>query len=272
MYEFERPGRPRRWRCGPRARPRWCGPSSSTTRRRRGRPGTSRPPSATSGPRPAATASTTSSAWRCSAPRTPTSTSRSSPWPPTSTPSLGPAAGATWPLNSMGCAECRPRLRRRPARLSSPRTPTSCATSTASASPSTRCGSSTASSPACRAVTDDAPRLVDYLDEPCAAHFARVRAGLDALGIAYRLEPRLVRGLDYYTRTTFEFAGRRPRHRPRTPWAAAAATTAWPRPIGGPPTPGIGFGIGIERLLLACDAEGVLRRATPRRPTPSSST
>jgi histidyl-tRNA synthetase len=82
-----------------------------------------------------------------------------------------------------------------------------------------------------------------------------VRAGLDALGVAHRIEPRLVRGLDYYTRTTFEFAG----------LALAAAQNAiggggrydgLAEAIGGEPTPGIGFGIGIERLLMACDAEG----------------
>jgi len=109
--------------------------------------------------------------------------------------------------------------------------------------------------PACVAVTEGAPRIVDFLDEPCRAHLARVRAGLDALGIAHRLEPRLVRGLDYYTRTTFEFAA----------LALDAAQNAvggggrydgLAEDIGGDPTPGIGFGIGIERLLLACDAEG----------------
>jgi histidyl-tRNA synthetase len=110
--------------------------------------------------------------------------------------------------------------------------------------------------PECRAVTEDAPRITDYLDEACAAHFERVRAGLDALGVAYRLEPRLVRGLDYYTRTTFEFAA-------TSLTAAQNAVGGGGRydglseAIGGPPSPGIGFGIGIERLLLACDAEGV---------------
>ena len=64
--------------------------------------------------------------------------------------------------------------------------------------------------PECRAVTEGAPRITDYLDEACAAHLAPVRAGpRRRSGIAYRLEPRLVRGLDYYTRTTFEFAARR---------------------------------------------------------------
>jgi len=110
--------------------------------------------------------------------------------------------------------------------------------------------------PQCRAVTEGAPRITDYLDEACAAHLARVRAGLDALGIEHRLEPRLVRGLDYYTRTTFEFAA-------TSLTSAQNAIGGGGRydglveAIGGPPTPGIGFGIGIERLLLACDAEGV---------------
>jgi histidyl-tRNA synthetase len=107
----------------------------------------------------------------------------------------------------------------------------------------------------CLRVTEGAPRIVDFLDGECAAHLARVREGLDTLGISHRLDTRLVRGLDYYTRTTFEFA-------------AVALSTAQnavggggrydglAESIGGPPTPGIGFGIGIERLLLACDAEG----------------
>ncbi len=118
--------------------------------------------------------------------------------------------------------------------------------------------------PECRAVTEDAPRITDYLDEACASHLARVRAGLDALGIEHRLEPRLVRGLDYYTRTTFEFSA-------TSLTSAQNAVGGGGRydglveAIGGPPTPGIGFGIGIERLLLACDAEGVFP-GDPRRP------
>ncbi len=116
--------------------------------------------------------------------------------------------------------------------------------------------------PECRAVTDDAPRITDYLDEACAAHLARVRAGLDEAEVAYRLEPRLVRGLDYYTRTTFEFAA-------TSLTSAQNAVGGGGRydglaeAIGGPPSPGIGFGIGIERLLLACDAEGVFALDPP---------
>jgi histidyl-tRNA synthetase len=108
---------------------------------------------------------------------------------------------------------------------------------------------------ACVAATKDAPHMLDRLCDDCAAHFARVRAGLDAAGIAYDIDPSLVRGLDYYTRTTFEFE-------------AAALESAQNaaggggrydgliEQLGGQPTPGIGFGLGIERILIACDAEG----------------
>jgi len=109
---------------------------------------------------------------------------------------------------------------------------------------------------ACRKATADAPRMVDHLCDDCRAHFEQVKAGLGRLGIDFAIETRLVRGLDYYTRTTFEFQAS----------ALDAAQNAvggggrydlLAEALGGPPTPGIGFGMGIERILLACDAEGV---------------
>jgi histidyl-tRNA synthetase len=108
--------------------------------------------------------------------------------------------------------------------------------------------------PACVEATKDAPHQVDHLCEPCQAHYARVKAGL---ATAYTEDPRLVRGLDYYTRTTFEFASD----------ALEAAQNAvggggrydgLAEALGGPPTPGIGFGSGIERVLLAAEAEHAL--------------
>jgi len=116
--------------------------------------------------------------------------------------------------------------------------------------------------PACLAATAGAPFQADHLCEACAAHFRRVRDGLATVGVAYRLDPRLVRGLDYYTRTTFEFAAT----------ALASAQNAvggggrydgLAEALGGPPTPGIGFGCGIERVLLACEAEGVELAGSP---------
>ena len=109
-----------------------------------------------------------------------------------------------------------------------------------------------------------APQLGEYLSDASAAHFARVQEGLQALGIPFEIAPRLVRGFDYYTSTVFEFASD----------ALDAAQNAiggggrydrLAEEMGGPPAPSIGFGSGIERLLLACDAEGVLPRARGAR-------
>ena len=107
----------------------------------------------------------------------------------------------------------------------------------------------------CREATADAPAMVDHLCEPCAAHFTRVRAGLDLLGVEYRLEPRLVRGLDYYTRTTFELAAEA-LDSAQNAVGGGGRYDKLAEALGGPATPGIGFGMGVERLLLACDAEG----------------
>lgn len=109
----------------------------------------------------------------------------------------------------------------------------------------------------CVAATADAPRQVDHLCDACATHFARVQAGLAEAGIPVTLNTRLVRGLDYYTRTTFEFAG----HALDSAQNAIGGGGRYDglvEQLGGPATPGIGFGLGIERILLACDAEGVL--------------
>jgi histidyl-tRNA synthetase len=110
--------------------------------------------------------------------------------------------------------------------------------------------------PECRAATDDAPRLIDHLCDPCREHFQRVCQGLDALGVRYRFDHRLVRGFDYYTRTTFEFASEA-LESAQNGIGGGGRYDGLVEMLGGPPTPGIGFGIGIERLLLACDAEGV---------------
>jgi histidyl-tRNA synthetase len=108
----------------------------------------------------------------------------------------------------------------------------------------------------CVRVTAGAPRMVDYLCDECAAHFSRVRSGLEELGISFDIEPRLVRGLDYYTRTTFEFQASA-LESAQNGIGGGGRYDGLAEQLGGPPTPGIGFGIGIERVLLACDAEGV---------------
>jgi histidyl-tRNA synthetase len=110
--------------------------------------------------------------------------------------------------------------------------------------------------PGCESATESAPRFVDNLCEPCTAHFARVRAGLDALDVPYRIDHRLVRGFDYYTRTTFEFASGA-MDAAQNALGGGGRYNGLVEMLGGPPTPGIGFGMGVERLLIACDAEGV---------------
>ncbi len=109
--------------------------------------------------------------------------------------------------------------------------------------------------PAMAPINAGAPRITDRLCDDCAAHFAAVRAHLDALGVAYRLEPGLVRGLDYYTRTAFEFyvEGREGQQQAI---GGGGRYDGLVELLGGRPTPAIGFGIGLDRLILALGEGG----------------
>jgi histidyl-tRNA synthetase len=104
-----------------------------------------------------------------------------------------------------------------------------------------------------RAALRDAPRLLDYLEAPDAEHFAEVRALLDEAGVSYEVDDTLVRGLDYYTRTVFEFAS--------DALGAQSGVGGGGRydglvsQLGGPATPGMGWAAGVERMLLAGGAQ-----------------
>ena len=100
-----------------------------------------------------------------------------------------------------------------------------------------------------------APLISDRLCPACAEHFVSVRAHLDALGVAYRLEPRLVRGLDYYTRTAFEVYPRGVAGQ-QSALGGGGRYDGLVELLGGKPTPGIGFGLGLDRILLALAAQG----------------
>ena len=115
--------------------------------------------------------------------------------------------------------------------------------------------------PDVRAALDEAPTIGESLCEACVEHFAVVRGHLDAMGVDYRLVPTLVRGLDYYTRTTFEFIG--PLENQNSTITGGGRYDYLVEEIGGPPTPGIGFGAGVERLVIALEEEGV---EEPRAP------
>ena len=107
----------------------------------------------------------------------------------------------------------------------------------------------------CRAITKDAPSVIDYLCDDCKAHHESVCRQLDALGVNYVVNPHIVRGLDYYTRTVFEFIS--------SNIGAQGTVCAGGRynnlveQVGGKPCPAVGFGMGIERLLLVLESLGL---------------
>ena len=107
----------------------------------------------------------------------------------------------------------------------------------------------------CKKINADAPKMLDYLCEECAAHFTALKTHLDNAGVAYEIDSRIVRGLDYYTRTVFEFVS--------TSIGAQGTVCAGGRydglieELGGNPTPAVGFAAGIERLLIVMEQSGV---------------
>ncbi|GAA1696616.1 histidine--tRNA ligase [Dietzia cercidiphylli] len=109
--------------------------------------------------------------------------------------------------------------------------------------------------PEVRAQLSGAPLMIDHLSEESAAHFAEVRSHLDALGVAYEVNPRMVRGLDYYTKTTFEFV-----HDglgAQSGIGGGGRYDGLMEQLGGQALSGIGFGIGVDRTMLALQAEGI---------------
>jgi histidyl-tRNA synthetase len=166
-------------------------------------------------------------------------------------------------LNSIGCRECRP------AYLDSLRTwlhanverLDEATREKAAASPLRVFDNYQAKPQAVRAALDEAPKIGESLCAACVERFAVVRRDLDAVGVEYRLEPTLVRGLDYYSRTTWEFVG--PLENENATLSGGGRYDYLVEEIGGPPTPGVGFGAGLERLILALEAEGVTSDGSP---------
>jgi histidyl-tRNA synthetase len=109
--------------------------------------------------------------------------------------------------------------------------------------------------PHVREQLEDAPLMLDHLCQACADHFAEVRSHLDDAGVSYVINPRLVRGLDYYTRTTFEFV-----HEglgAQSGIGGGGRYDGLMEQLGGQEMSGIGFGLGLDRTLLACQAEEI---------------
>ena len=122
------------------------------------------------------------------------------------------------------CAQCRERLARNPLRVLDCKVPD------------------------CQPVIDKAPSILDTLPPEARAHFESVTADLDAMGIAYAVDPRLVRGLDYYVRTTFELKTKDLGAQDAV--AGGGRYDGLIKELGGPPDPGIGFAVGMERVVL----------------------
>jgi histidyl-tRNA synthetase len=166
-------------------------------------------------------------------------------------------------LNSIGCRECRPAylaaltawLESNAARLDE------ATREKATASPLRVFDNYAAKPDAVRVALDEAPRIGESLCAECVERFAIVRRDLDATDVSYRLEPTLVRGLDYYSRTTWEFVG--PLANENATISGGGRYDYLVEEIGGPPTPGVGFGAGIERLILAMEEEGVAVAEAP---------
>ena len=110
-------------------------------------------------------------------------------------------------------------------------------------------------SPVCSEIAKDAPVMLDFLCEECSNHFGSLQARLKGMGIDFVVNPKIVRGLDYYTKTVFEFVS--------NDLGAQSTVCGGGRydglieQLGGPKTPGLGFGMGLERLLLVLEAQGI---------------
>ncbi len=160
-------------------------------------------------------------------------------------------------LNSIGDAACRPAYleeRLRPWLAEHESDLDEATREQAARNPLRALDNIAAKPPAVQDALRQAPAVGDALCEACREHFAGVRRYLDAFGVRYEIVPTLVRGLDYYTRTTWEFVGHE---------AGAQGTLSGggrydglAEALGGPQTPGVGFGAGIERLLSALEASG----------------
>jgi len=134
-------------------------------------------------------------------------------------------------LSAAVCDDCRVRMVRNPLRLLDCKEPT------------------------CRVIADEAPKISDYLCPACEEHFQEVQAQLAILGIPFTLNHKLVRGLDYYTRTVFEILPQR--EGGQSAIVGGGRYDGLIEQIGGKPTPGVGFATGIERIVLNLKEQGL---------------
>ncbi len=163
-------------------------------------------------------------------------------------------------LNSIGCSECRPAYRQALVEYYGAHEATLCETC------STRLKRNPlrlldCKNPECAALAPHAPRTVDHLCPLCKEHFEELLALLSAMGISYSVDPSIVRGLDYYTRTVFEFIAEG--IGAQSTVCGGGRYDGLVASLGGPALPGIGFAMGITRLILAMRAVGTADAPVP---------
>ncbi|MCL2488300.1 MAG: histidine--tRNA ligase [Oscillospiraceae bacterium] len=162
-------------------------------------------------------------------------------------------AGVTLRINSIGCPDCRAAYHAALRGFLDPRRDSFCETCRGRLERNPMrvldC-----KIPSCGQLTAGAPRMMAHLCDGCRAHFDAVCGYLEAAGIAYSIDPGIVRGLDYYTRTVFEFVSDLPIAQPVV--VGGGRYDGLMQELGGPLVPSLGFGMGIERILLAMEASG----------------
>ncbi len=166
------------------------------------------------------------------------------------------ATGLTLNLNSIGCPECRKKYNEALTAYLAAHSETLCETC------NTRLSKNPmrvldCKSPVCKEIAAGAPQILDYICDDCRAHFEAVQGYLKAMDIPFSIDPSIVRGLDYYTRTVFEFVS--------TQIGAQGTVCGGGRydgllkELGGNPGPGMGFAMGIERIILVLRAMGIVK-------------
>jgi len=161
-------------------------------------------------------------------------------------------------INSLGCAECRPGYRDSLYSFLLEKKPTLCSDCVRRME-FNPLRALDCKVPGCVTATGEAPSIVDSLCGSCSAHFEEVRVALSMLKVPFTINPRMVRGLDYYTKTTFEIVAEGLGSQNTV--AAGGRYDGLVKELGGPDTPCIGFAIGLERLVMLIKDSGVLSPA-----------
>jgi histidyl-tRNA synthetase len=163
-------------------------------------------------------------------------------------------------LNSVGCPECRPSYREKLVRFLKPSLKKLCDDCQRRLETNPlRCFDCKV--PADRELMDQAPAILDHVCRACRDHFDLVRSYLDSFGVEYAIDPRLIRGLDYYRRTAFEVLA--PDLGAQNALLGGGRYDGLSEEIGGPPVPGFGFAVGEDRLIMMLDVDEPIEQQAP---------